>query len=183
MNEAQARDLLLVRAIESEDHDALLLTREDRQYATRTALASAPIGGEPALREMAAFLGARARLVLDRLEPRYPNLGRVGTLSQWPGWLSWGAPLAAFAIGVLSHEIDGNRLNILAFPLLGMLAWNAFVYGWILLGGLFARLFRRRKERPHPLRLVLPRRRRRAARAAVLGHDLLSGRSAARSLA
>ena len=157
MNEAQARDLLLVRAIESEDHDALLLTREDRQYATRTALASAPIGGEPALREMAAFLGARARLVLDRLEPRYPNLGRVGTLSQWPGWLSWGAPLAAFAIGVLSHEIDGNRLNILAFPLLGMLAWNAFVYGWILLGGLFAGLFRRRKERPHPLRRLIER--------------------------
>ncbi len=42
-NEQAARDVLLLRAIESEDSSAALLTREDRQYAGAAALASAPL--------------------------------------------------------------------------------------------------------------------------------------------
>ncbi len=156
MSEKAARDLLLVRAIESEDHDALLLTREDRLYATRAALSQAPIGSGSGP-ETAAFLECRAGLVLERLNPRYPNLSRVGALSQWPSWLSWGAPLAAFLIGLVAHQIDGDRFNILAFPLLGMLAWNAAVYLWILTGGLLGRLFGKKREGTHPLRRLVER--------------------------
>jgi hypothetical protein len=36
-------------------------------------------------------------------------------------------------IGLATNAIEGNRLNILAFPLLGMLAWNLAIYVWLLL--------------------------------------------------
>jgi hypothetical protein len=157
MSESAARSVLLVRAIESEDHDALLLTREDRQFATRSALAQAPLGAEASTGQTGAFLERRAALVLERLTPRYPNLSRLSALSRWPAWLSWGAPVAAFAIGLVAHQIDGDRFNILAFPLLGMLAWNAFVYGWILLGGLIGRLLPKRETSTHPLRKLIER--------------------------
>jgi hypothetical protein len=157
MSESAARALLLVRAVESEDHDALLLTREDRQYATRAALAEAPIGGDASSRQLAAFLGKRADLVLGRLNPRYPNLPRVTALSHWPGWLSWGVPALAFAIGLMANQIDGNRLNILAFPLVGMLAWNAVVYLWIVVGGLFGKVAGKENGRAHPLRRLIER--------------------------
>ena len=156
MSEKAARDLLLVRAIESEDHDALLLTREDRLYATRTAQSQAPVGAGSG-RETAAFLERRAGLVLERLGPRYPNLARVGALTHWPTWLSWGVPLFAFLVGLMAHQIDGNRFNILAFPLLGMLAWNAIVYSWIVIGGIAGKLSRGREEGTHPLRRMIER--------------------------
>jgi len=127
--EEQARDLMLVRAIESEDREAAVLTREDRVHATALALrAGSPGGGGD---EVGPFLEARSRAALDRLLPRFPGLRRAYGLSRWPRWLNWSVPLAALVIGFLSHELDGGTLNVLAFPLLGMLAWNLFVYLWL----------------------------------------------------
>ena len=54
--------------------------------------------------------------------------------SRWPSWANWAVPLAALVLGFLSHRLDGERLNILAFPLLGMLAWNLLVYVWLAIG-------------------------------------------------
>jgi hypothetical protein len=39
----------------------------------------------------------------------------------------------ALLLGVATNEIGGGgRLNIIAFPLMGMLAWNLAVYGLLL---------------------------------------------------
>lgn len=141
--EEHARDVMLVRAIESEDREGAVLTREDRRFASSAALREgAPDGGS---RTIGRFLQRRSEVALERLLPRFPALGRAYTLSRWPRWLNWAVPLAALVIGFASHQLDGERLNILAFPLLGMLAWNAFVYLWLLVD-----VFRHRGD-GHPL--------------------------------
>ncbi|MCW3797752.1 DUF2868 domain-containing protein [Sphingomonas sp. BN140010] len=132
--ESAARQLLLVRAIESEDREGAVLTREDRQYATSAALVDgAPDDGG---RRVASFLHRRSALALDRLLPRFPVLRQACGLSRWPAWVNWAVPLAALVLGFVSHRLDGERLNILAFPLLGMLLWNAAVYLWSLVSWL-----------------------------------------------
>lgn len=132
--ETAARNLLLLRAIESEDPEGAVLTREDRGYATSAALREAAPGDDP--RSTARFLHRRAEFALERLTARFPVLHRASSLSRWPGWLNWAVPVAALTLGFVAHRIDGNRLNILAFPLLGMLAWNLFVYVWLLFAAL-----------------------------------------------
>lgn len=145
--EENARDLMLVRAIESEDRDGAVLTREDRQFATAAGLRD----GSPDKvgKGTGRFLERRSAVALERLLPRFPALRRAYSLSRWPRWLNWAVPLAALAVGFLSHELDGEKLNILAFPLLGMLAWNAFVYGWLLVESV------RHRRGGHPLLATL----------------------------
>ncbi len=44
-------------------------------------------------------------------------------------WFGWALPCAALLLGLATNEIsDGNRLNIIAFPLLSMIVWNVLVY-------------------------------------------------------
>lgn len=152
--------MLLVRAIEMEDGEALVLTRDDRQFATARALADHPLGERMASHETSAFLVHRAELALERIVSRYPNLRRALTLSRWPRWIGWAIPAAALLIGLGTNVIEGRQLNILAFPLLGMLAWNLSVYGWLVVTAL-RRVVRREGGEQHPLigrfnRLVRP---------------------------
>ena len=133
LDEEAARDVLLVRAIESEDAAAGVLTRDDRQYTTSVALNSTRLGETSDRRQTAAFLAQRAGLALDRLVGRYPMLQRARNLTRWPRFLNWGLPLGALFIGLATNGIEGDRLNILAFPLLGMLVWNLAAYAWLLL--------------------------------------------------
>jgi hypothetical protein len=153
--EPAAREMLLVRAIESEDSESAILTREDRQFVTATALRDEPPGDSAAT--TGRFLHRRAELALERLMSRFPNLRRACSLSRWPSWANWAVPLAALVLGFLSHRLDGERLNILAFPLLGMLAWNLAVYLWLAIGAL------RPGREGHPLLRVLERAARPAA--------------------
>ncbi|MCA1600665.1 MAG: DUF2868 domain-containing protein [Acidobacteria bacterium] len=132
LGEHAARDVLLVRAIESEDAAATVLTRDDRQYSTSVALKSTRLGETADRRQTAEFLAQRAYLALERLVARYPTLQHAGNLTRWPKFLNWALPLGALVIGLATNAIEGDRLNILAFPLLGMLAWNLAIYVWLL---------------------------------------------------
>ena len=126
MTEDEARRVLIVRAIETEDSAEALLTREDRQAATSFGLAA---GGDRSARGDARFLAARANFAFERLATRLPPVARAAQASRWPRWVSWAVPAAALALGLLTNEVgNGKRLNLIAFPLLGMLAWNAVVY-------------------------------------------------------
>jgi len=154
LSESEAIDVLLVRAIETEDSDALVLTRDDRQYATAAALSGQPMPDDPRRSETAAFLAARARRALERLTARYPTLERVRTLSRWPRWLNWAVPLAALAVGFVSHRLDGERLNILAFPLLALIAWNLAMYVVLAARALLSSATRKDRS-GHPLRHAL----------------------------
>lgn len=125
--------MLLVRAIETEDAAADVLTRDDRQYAAAAAQNSTHLGEKADRRQTAAFMAQRAGLALDRLVSRYPMLQRARKLARWPQFLNWALPMSALVFGLATNAIEGQRLNILAFPLLGMLAWNFAVYAWLLL--------------------------------------------------
>ncbi len=149
--------MLLVRAIESEDPDGAVLTREDRQFATAAALREQPLGERNGSRETARFLHRRSELALERLLSRFPALRRACGLSRWPSWLNWAVPLGALVLGLLSNQLDGDRLNILAFPLLGMLAWNLLVYLWLGLNALRHLAGRRTDMADHPLLRLLER--------------------------
>jgi hypothetical protein len=128
MNEDDARTLLLIRAVETEDAAQALLTRDDRQAATASALSAEP-GNATGRRADQRFLASRAAFALARLTARHPAIGRAARATRWPGWLDWALPLAAIALGVATNELaGGQRLNIIAFPLFGILLWNLAVY-------------------------------------------------------
>jgi hypothetical protein len=136
LNEINARQLLLVRAVESADTEEVVLRRDERQYATRTALAqTAATPNAQASHEK--FLASRAALLFDRLKERYPQVEQACNAARWPAWLSWSLPVVAFALGLVTNELSTDRrVNIIAFPFLGMLAWNVIVYVVLIIGAL-----------------------------------------------
>jgi hypothetical protein len=124
MDERSAREVVLVRAIETADGAREIWSDADRAWATR---AGAEIVGEHA--PDAAFIARRADLVLERLAERHP---RIRALSRPPTARNWIAPLGAilaFVIGALGADISpSQRINLLAPPVLALLAWNLAVY-------------------------------------------------------
>lgn len=143
IDEIAAAKLLLIRAIETEDRDAALLTADDRRHASQAALAG-PQGRPSTGRQAADFLTRRAEIALERLGSRFPSLNTYVGAIHWPVWLSVGVPLAALLLGLSTDQFAGNRLNIVAFPLLGLIAWNLAIFILLAVRWLAARL------RPHP---------------------------------
>ncbi|MXP13651.1 DUF2868 domain-containing protein [Altererythrobacter confluentis] len=142
MTEDEARRIELVRAVELEDRDAVLLTREDREQADHRARnAALPLKGRKFER---AFITARADLLAARLLSRHNGLADFVRKSRWPGWISVVVPLLALGAGVFANEFGTDkRMDLLAVPLLGTIAWNLLVYFWILVAGIRGILTRR----------------------------------------
>jgi hypothetical protein len=119
--------VLLVRAVESSrtpawsDADAAAVSAEARR-----------IEGEHAPFER--LVARRAELAAARLVKRDPKLAALLDATAPHGWLAWTLLAAAFAIGVATDAIGpSGRINILAPPLLVVLAWNLAVYAVLLL--------------------------------------------------
>ena len=158
MTEDEARHLLLVRAVETEDPAETLLTRDDRNQATSAALADRRDGGGSSAGGMSkadeAFLARRSEFAFARLATRFPAGAKTCRSASWPAWIGWLLPLAALLLGLATNEIDsGKRLNIIAFPLLGMLAWNFSAYAFLLAGTL-RKAAPGRRARASPSRLA-----------------------------
>jgi hypothetical protein len=141
MDEHAARDVVLLRAIEGADPDGTLFTAEDRRHAGRAAaeLARWHATQTRTAASDATFLARRAQLGLEALEARAPAV-RALRQARWRPWIGVVLPLAAFALGALGERIaDRQHVNVLAFPLLGILTWNLGVYLLMLLRPLFGR--------------------------------------------
>jgi hypothetical protein len=128
------RSVLLVRAIEESDRTGEVLPLADREEATRVAARA-----DPALRESASgttlsraaerFLAERANLLRERLLARSPILADVLSLAGGATHLTRLLLVVAFVVGVSLSALDGSRrINLLAFPLIGLIAWNLLVY-------------------------------------------------------
>ncbi len=131
MNEDAARDVLLVRAIETTEASQALIGEADRRHASRTAAELArwqsSAAGTPPTAEV--FLARRAALLLERLSTTQPALARASRALAWRPAI--GAIVAALALlaGALAEQVaDRGHVNILAFPLLAIVAWNLVVY-------------------------------------------------------
>jgi hypothetical protein len=137
MTEDDARQVELVRAVEGEDRAGTLLTREDlAQAETHARNVAAEVSGK---RADSVFIAARADFLTARLATRHPGIASLLQRNRWPGWLGVGLPLLALATGFAANEFGNDkRLDLLAVPLLGTIAWNMLVYLWLLVA-VFAR--------------------------------------------
>jgi Protein of unknown function (DUF2868) len=128
MNEAAAREVLLLQAFESVSPTSPSWSDEDRTWATQLTLKDGA-----AKADAQWFIATRAHHAMQRLAPREPAAARWLGRRLWrPVWLLWVA-LAAVLVGFLADSIGSNqRINLLAPPLWGVLLWNLTVYGLLL---------------------------------------------------
>lgn len=136
MNESEACSALLVRAYETlpAGHSSSHWTEDDRSWATRAAL---QIDGENVSPN--AFIGRRASLAAGRLCERDKNAGKLLRALIWRPWIGWLLALVALAAGMATNALTPARqINVLAPPLLAVLAWNLFIYA-----ALIVRAFKR----------------------------------------
>ena len=150
MNENAARLALLLRAYETRPSPHW--RDEDRKWATQAAaLVEGSAASDSALIERRAVLG------VERLRSRDRS---VAPMLQAVTWRTWIAPVVltlAFALGAaLDAAGPGRHINLLAPPMLGLLAWNLFIYALIVLKGT-AGLFSRRASGLGPMGRSLAR--------------------------
>jgi len=132
MNEAAARDVLLVRAFETAAFAPW--TAADRAWASR--MAADTVGADaPA----DVFVAQRAHAALQRLGPMAPAVARWRALPTWRRrWPWWCIGIGFVAGAVANHIGSSQRINLLAPPIWGVIAWNLAVYLWLLWHALFA---------------------------------------------
>lgn len=144
MREDVLGQILLVKAIEETDRSGELLPLADREHATRAVLRSGDATGGaagdariPRDGRVLRLLGERAQRLFGPLAERYPVLGDILERSHPPGWLSPAILAGALACGIGLASLDGSRrINILAFPFLGVIAWNLAVYAAVAAGAI-----------------------------------------------
>jgi uncharacterized protein DUF2868 len=133
----ELRSVLLVKAIEEADRAGALIPLADRIAAAREARRAA--GGAAVGREVieqGALLEAaqrmvveRTRILLGKIVARHPFVDTVLTLAAGPSWAGWVVVALGLFFGFALSALDGTRrINILAFPLLGVVLWNLAVY-------------------------------------------------------
>lgn len=124
MNEHDALLVTAVRSVESADGSRTLWSDADRAWASRAA---AEVVGESAPPNV--FLARRAALAYERLRTRYAPLRNVVNAVRWRSWIGVVIVVIAFVIGVAIDRIGtSQRINLLAPPVLALLAWNVAVY-------------------------------------------------------
>jgi hypothetical protein len=137
MREHDLRKILLVKAVEEADGDASLVPTADRATAAREAMRNAP--GDTSLaaqpdgatlsRRAETLLVARAQAVYERIASRYPFVEQVLAMLGPSASLTVVLVAIGLAIGAGLSVLDGSRrINVLAFPLLGIVGWNLAVY-------------------------------------------------------
>jgi hypothetical protein len=148
MREETLRAVLMVRAIEEVDRAGTILPPGDRAQATREAVRALGTGVDEAAlvaddRLLARALGDRAERLVGPLVKRFPIVGEALGRTRTPAGLLILLLLVAFASGIGLSALDGSRrINILAFPFLGLIAWNVAMYAVLAIGWI------RRRTRP-----------------------------------
>jgi hypothetical protein len=146
MREDTLRAVLMVRAIEEVDRAGTIVPPGDRAQATREAVRALGAGiDEAALvaddRLLARALGDRSGRLVGPLVERFPIVGEALGRTRTPAGLLVVLLLAAFASGIGLSALDGSRrINILAFPFLGLIAWNLAMYAVLAIGWIRGRL-------------------------------------------
>lgn len=139
MNESVARDVMLVRAIETADQQHVVLSEEDRLYASRSAreLAQWKASETGASPTAADFLQQRAEQILRRISERNPSFATLTHPRTLMARLGMLMPLMALVFGaVTDHITDPHRVDLLSAPLLLIVLWNLCVYALMLLSAL-----------------------------------------------
>jgi uncharacterized protein DUF2868 len=135
MREEELRAVLLVKAVEEVDGAGVVIPTADRVTASREAVRQWP--EEPQAGRAEAVLPERAQRLLatragslrTRIAARHPVAETVLALARGPAWMRWIPVILGLALGVSLSALDGTRrINVLAFPLFGLIAWNFLMY-------------------------------------------------------
>ncbi|UGQ47732.1 DUF2868 domain-containing protein [Massilia endophytica] len=131
MNEQAARDIVLVRAIETSDRNFEILSQDDRHYANRTARELAQWQASETGKAAAPvhFYQQRAEQIIRKLSQRHPAFSAFVKRRTGLHGLSWLLPLLALVLGAgLDRIADPHRVDLLSGPLLLIIGWNLLVY-------------------------------------------------------
>jgi len=122
--EAEAQALCLVRAVEETDRGGRLLPHDRRRQATVEAGGGVAGTGD----DDASWLGPRALRLLPELGDVVPHLGRLLRAARPASGLLAPAVAVAFVVGLATNALGPERrIQVLAVPLLGLVAWNLAV--------------------------------------------------------
>jgi len=139
VNPSQAKSVVLVRAVELADREGLLLPRAARERCTLEAgppqpgEGAASAAGDSLTAEEESFLVRRAALLEAELRGRDRDLPIDAGGTPLRRVLTPSLMVLAFVAGFVLYRVSPDkRINLLAFPLLGLIAWNVAVYGWLL---------------------------------------------------
>lgn len=142
MNEQVARDVVLVRAIETSDSEHAVLSDDDRNYASRSAreLAAWQAAESKTSATIDHFLQQRSELILKRLAERTPAFASFARRRPILPALTAILPLIALVAGAgLDRIADPHRVDLLSAPLLLIIGWNLLVYviliAWLFVPG------------------------------------------------
>ena len=144
MHQRALRTVLLIQAIEETDRTGEVIPLADRAAASREVLRESPglseartgaiqadsgQGSAALTRAAQSFLVRRGQRLLEKLRTRSPAVLHILALAGGVTWLGRFVLLLALGAGISLSALDGSRrINILAFPLIGLLAWNLLVY-------------------------------------------------------
>ncbi|MFC5547793.1 DUF2868 domain-containing protein [Massilia aerilata] len=131
MNERTARDVVMMRAIETADTKREILSEDDRLYASRSAreLANWQASEGKSAATLDLFIGQRADLILKRLAERTPAFASFRHRRPLMPFLALLLPILGFLAGAGLDRIGNpHRVDLLSAPLLLILAWNLLVY-------------------------------------------------------
>ncbi|MEM7696844.1 MAG: DUF2868 domain-containing protein [Verrucomicrobiota bacterium] len=128
MKRHESRQILLVHAIEQADSEDAIFSSETRDAAA--SLAGSPLPRPSTRDQQDRFFQQRAASLLGKLVGKFPETAlwaEPGGQWKW-GVLTSGLLIVAAVIGYLTNELGPERrINILAFPLLGIMAWSGLV--------------------------------------------------------
>ena len=118
--EDDAQAIALVRAIEETDRGGRILPLTERRTATAVGREAHPDGD--------AWLAARARALVAVLQRELRFVPRLLRFTSPVRGLLAPALALAFVLGLLTNALGPEqRINVLALPLLGVIAWNLAV--------------------------------------------------------
>lgn len=159
MRQDELRSVLLVKAIEEGDRAGTLMPLADRIAAARDARRAGGHAAVPddviehgTLSEAAQRMGVeRTKILLGKIVTRHPFVDTVLNLAGGPAWVTWVLVATGLLLGLTLSALDSTRrINILAFPLLGVVLWNFAIYVAIFAGWLRARPTTKRPGRRLP---------------------------------
>ena len=123
------RSILLVKNVEEQDPDGSVLPLAEREAATRDALRRHPAGNGDRAVHAWQVLATRADSLRAKLAERHPVVARAVSLESQLAGAGGFVLLAAFGLGLALSLLDSRvRIEVLAFPLLGVVLWNLVVY-------------------------------------------------------
>lgn len=114
-----ARQVLWAQCLEDADATGAIISADARATASRVAL-------DP---EDSVFLTRRAALLQELPGvPPQPDVHPGGWLAKLPSWTPLAVLAGALVIGWMTNELGtAGTLNLLSFPLLGLILWNLSV--------------------------------------------------------